>query len=115
MARTYTPRSKAPAAHEKFKREMTRKHEHGKKTKVSELPRRELLVVFYKAQGFSVVQGRSAKFITMEKPGYEKKYFIGKNGSLAFGKNVSTKISLPVDFGKLRRWLNQQVRNAKGG
>jgi len=34
------------------------------------------------------------KYLTMEKPGLEKKYFVGTNGGVKYGKNVSSANSI---------------------
>lgn len=107
---------KAPAAHAKFN-DRARKVAAGKarKIKVSEMPRREMLILYFrKARGYHVVPGRTSKFITMEKPGVEDKVFIGKNGSLREGRNISSVgWASHIDFVALRKWVNNYVAGGK--
>jgi hypothetical protein len=57
------------------------------------LPKRELILLYLETKGYKVVPGRSVKYITLENPDrMDTKYFVGTNGGIWFGRNVSDKI-----------------------
>jgi hypothetical protein len=93
MAKTYSRPSKAPQAHQKFV-DKSRK----KAPSVATMPRREMLIIYYEDRGYNVVNGRTSKYVTMEKPGQEKKYFIGKNGGVRYGTKISDSFGLTLRF-----------------
>lgn len=99
-------RKGAPFEHKKF-----RIKNYDKPTDIDKLPRREIVIMFLEEfYGYSVVEGRSNKFLTMEKPGVEKKYFVGTKGALKFGKNVSSAISTYPDVEKMRQKLKTLLK-----
>lgn len=115
MAKTYTPRSKAPSAHVKFERETAKKVERGQKVKVSDLPRREMVILWHEWKGYHVIPGRTSKYVTMERPGQTRKVFVGKNGGFAMGENISSAVHMNINYDELRKYINQQIRKAKEG
>ena len=82
----------------------------GKPLKIDDLPHRELVILWLNSRGYEVVPGRSNKYITLERPGEEKKYFVGSHGGLWFGEKVSSKIGSPIkfDWDRLRIFLKEQ-------
>lgn len=109
----HVPRAKAPAAHRKFEGKIDKALKTGTKIKVSEMPRREILILYYEWRGYNVVAGRSGKYVTMEKPGQpERKVFIGKNGGLAIGQNISSATHINVDHVAIRANVSLTIRKA---
>lgn len=64
-----------------------------------ELPLRELLVLYFESKGYSVVTGRSRKFITMSKPGEENNWYLGTNHAVLRGRTVSEAVSINLTQG----------------
>lgn len=109
MAKTYSRPSKAPQAHQKFVEKVKKAESRG--TKMPKMSRREMLIMWYESKGYKVVPGRSSKFVTMEHPGKELKMFIGKNGSLQSGKNISSAGWALTDMIKwpvLEKWCRER-------
>jgi len=77
------------------------------------MPRREMVILYYEAKRFRVVPGRTGKFVTMEKPGAYDKVFVGKNGSLAIGRNISSATFHSFNFDNLRKWVSWYLTKAK--
>jgi hypothetical protein len=109
MAKVYTRPTKAPEAHRKYTDKVRKAETRG--TKMPKMGRREMLVLWFEHKGYRVVPGRSSKFVTMEKPGVEMKYFIGKKGSLLHGKNISSvglALTDMIKWAALETWANKQ-------
>lgn len=104
---------KAPEAHRKFENKVEKCQKTGKKIKTSSLPRRELVILWYEAKGFKVVPGRSGKYVTMEAPGRTDKAFVGKNGGLAVGKNISSAVHITVNYDVILGKINGALQRAK--
>jgi hypothetical protein len=113
MAKTYSRPPKAPEAHAKYKSRAVKAEILGNKTpSADKMPRREMLILWYEAKGYSVVPGRTRKFVTMEHPNRENKIFIGKNGSLMEGKNISSvgwALTDSIKWDVLRKWVNRRI------
>lgn len=105
--------SKAPEAHKEFMQKAERAADKGKKLKVSKLPRREMVIFFYEKKGYKVVPGRSSKYVTMEKPGVENKYFIGNKGGVQYGDKISDAFSIAINYAALERWMNAYLNGKK--
>lgn len=105
------------AAHERFESKVRDAKRKGKTIDIDDLPRRELLIRYFETRGYVVVHGTSKLYVTMEKPGEPgKKYFIGKNGGVWFGRNVSEKIGYPKSFNwdGLRKYLKKVAEVSEG-
>lgn len=107
--------SKAPDLHKKFEGRI-KKAKVGKikKIKVSRVPRREMLIMYYEGRGFNVVPGKTSKFVTMEKAGQESKVFIGRNGGVMRGKNISSAYGETINYAALERWFRTEVATHSG-
>lgn len=77
---------------------------------VDALPNREVILLYLQEfMGYSIVPGRSGKYITLEHPTPPRKYFVGKNGGIRFGTNVSSSQSTSPDLAKLRAAVKKRV------
>ena len=114
MARAYSRPPKAPEAHRKFDAKVAKAQKTGKKIKVADMPRREMVIFYYERRGYRVVPGTTSKFVTMEKPGQVDKLFVGGKGGVMFGKNISSANSRIIDYKILRQWINTYLHEHQG-
>jgi len=105
---------KGNRAHTKFESEQKYSN---RPFNLEDLPQRELIILYFKEYGGEEVPSRSDKYVTLTNPKHEGEYhFIGKNGAIRWGTNVSTSISM-VDVwphlqsknrSRLIRWLRER-------
>lgn len=105
---------KAPEAHKNYASKVQKAKTRG--TKMPKLTRREMYILWLENKGYRVVPGRTTKFVTMEKSGVETKYFIGKNGSVMRGKNISSvglALTDMINWKELEKWATRKIASER--